>query len=138
MTSVAATRGKPLPWLRRKHAKGSTMCALCGVFGGKGHWSDSSSAPAVFAARTKPQTRLRERQARTRLLNIILKNHGVTVKDWSGSSYLLTSLTGRTAIIDTIGELWTATEGLSGRTVDPLDEAYLATLEKLPPFKAAT
>jgi hypothetical protein len=114
------------------------MCALCGVFGGKGHWSDSSSAPAVFAGRTEPQTRLRERQARTRLLNIILKHQGVTVKDWSGSSYLLTSLTGRTAIVDTIGELWAAAERLSGRTVDPLDEAYLATLEKLPPFKAAT
>lgn len=114
------------------------MCALCGVFGDKGHWSDSSSAPAVFTRRTEPQTRLRERQARTRLLNVILKHHGVAVKDWSGSSYLLTSLTGRTAIVDTIGKLWAAAEGLSGRTVDPLDEAYLATLEKLPPFKAVT
>ncbi|MBO0758795.1 MAG: hypothetical protein J2P54_23355, partial [Bradyrhizobiaceae bacterium] len=94
------------------------MCALCGVFGDKGHWSDSSSAPAVFTRRTEPQTRLRERQARTRLLNVILKHHGVAVKDWSGSSYLLTSLTGRTAIVDTIGKLWAAAEGLSGRTVD--------------------
>ena len=43
------------------------MCALCGVLGGKGHWSDSAAAPAVFANRTEPQTRGRERQARTRL-----------------------------------------------------------------------
>ena len=27
------------------------MCALCGVLGGKGHWSDSASAPAAFAGR---------------------------------------------------------------------------------------
>jgi hypothetical protein len=104
------------------------MCALCGVLGGKGHWSDSASAPAVFATRTEPQTRLRERQARTRLLNTVLKHHGVTVKDWSGSAYLLTSPTGRTAIVDTIGDLWGAAERLCGRTMDPLDEAYLVTL----------
>jgi hypothetical protein len=104
------------------------MCALCGVLGGKGHWSDSASAPAVFAGRAEPQTRLRERQARARLLNTVLKHHGVTVKDWSGNAYLLTSHTGRTAIVDTIGDLWGAAERLCGRTVDPLDEAYLATL----------
>jgi hypothetical protein len=104
------------------------MCALCGVLGGKGHWSDSASAPAAFAGRSEPQTRLRERQYRTRLLNAVLKHHGVVVKDWSGSAYLLTSLTGRTAIVDTIGELWGAAERLSGRTMDPLDESYLAAL----------
>ncbi len=104
------------------------MCALCGVLGGKGHWSDSASAPAVFAARAEPQTRLRERQDRTRILNAVLKHHGVSVKDWSGNSYLLTSLTGRTAIVDTIGELWSAAERLGGRAFDPLDEKYLGTL----------
>jgi hypothetical protein len=108
------------------------MCALCGVLGGKGHWSDSASAPAVFAGRTEPQTRLRERQARTRLLNAVLKHHGVVVKDWSGNSYLLTSLTGRTAIVDTVGDVWGAAERLSGRIVDPLDARYLAALANSP------
>ena len=78
------------------------MCALCGVLGGKGHWSDSSSAPEVFASRTEPQTRLRERQARVRILNAALKHQGVVAKDWSGNAYLLTSRTGRTAIVDTV------------------------------------
>jgi hypothetical protein len=104
------------------------MCALCGVLGGRGHWSDSAAAPVVFAGRTEPQTRLGERQARTRLLNTVLKHHGVRVKDWSGNSYLITSLTGRTAIVGSIGELWTSAERLSTRTIDPLDETYLATL----------
>jgi hypothetical protein len=107
------------------------MCALCGVLGGKGHWSDSAAAPAVFASRTEPQTRGRERQARTRLLNTVLKSHGIVVKDWSGSSYLLTGRTGRTAIVDTIADLWPAAERLAGRAIDPLDEHYLATLAKL-------
>ena len=104
------------------------MCALCGVLGGKGHWSDSAGAPEVFAGRTEPQTRLRERQARTRILNAVLKGNGVVIKDWSGNSYLLTSRTGRTAIVDTIGEVWPAAERLTGRTCDPLDENYLRSL----------
>jgi hypothetical protein len=106
------------------------MCGLCGVLGSKGHWSDSATAPAVFANRTEPHTRARERQARTRLLNAVLKYYGIVVRDWSGSSYLLTSLTGRTAIVDTIADLWPAAERLAGRPIDPLDERYLAALAK--------
>ena len=104
------------------------MCALCGVLGGKGHWTDSASSPAVFAGRTELQTRLRERQARTRILNVVLKDHGVIVKDWSGNSYLLTSRTGRTAIVDTVSEIWPAAERISSQTCDPLDEGYLRLL----------
>jgi hypothetical protein len=107
------------------------MCALCGVLGGNEHWSDTAAAPAVFANRTEPHTRGRERQARTRLLNTALKYHGVVVKDWSGNSYSLTSLTGRTAIVDNIADIWPAAERLAGRTIDPLDEHYLASLANL-------
>ena len=106
------------------------MCALCGVLGGRGEWSDSASAPAVFAGRAEPQTRLRERQARARILNAVLKDHGVAVKDWSGNSYLLTGRTGRTAIVDTVGEIWAAAERIGGRPCDPLDESYLSALAK--------
>ncbi len=104
------------------------MCALCGVLGGKGHWTDSASAPEVFASRTEPQTRLRERQARVRIVNAALKHQGVVAKDWSGSAYLLTSRTGRTAIVDTVADVWQAAERISGRVCDPLDEQYLSAL----------
>jgi hypothetical protein len=104
------------------------MCGLCGVFGGKGHWTDSASAAEAFAGRKEPQTRLRERQTRTRVVNAVLKQHGVIVKDWSGNTYLLTGRTGRTAIVDTVGEIWPAVERISGRACDPLDEALLFTL----------
>ena len=95
------------------------MCALCGVLGGKGHWSDSSSAPGAFAGRAEPHTRLRERQARVRILNAVLKHQGVVAKDWSGNAYLLTSRTGRTAIVDTVGDVWPAAERISGRALRP-------------------
>jgi hypothetical protein len=53
------------------------------------------------------------------------------VKDWSGSSFLLTGRTGRTEIVDSIADLWPAAERLAGRPLDPLDEPYLATLARL-------
>jgi len=65
---------------------------------------------------------------RARLLNTVLRDHGVTVRDWSGNAYLLTSRTGRTAIVDTVGQIWSAAEQLSGRTCDPLEENYLQGL----------
>ena len=40
----------------------------------------------------------------------------------------MVDLTGRTAIVDNVGDLWGAAERLTGRTIDPLDEQYLATL----------
>ena len=104
------------------------MCALCGVLGGKSEWSDSATASAAFAGRAQPQTRLRERQARTRVLNAVLKHHGVSVKDWSGNSYLLTSRTGRTAIVETVSKIWAAAERIGGGPCDPLDERYLRKL----------
>jgi len=105
------------------------MCALCGMLGGKAHWSDSASAPAAFAGRTEQQTRAGERHARVRILNSVVKYHGIAVKDWSGTAYLLTGATGRTAIVNTLGEFWSAAERTSGRTFDPLDETYLASLD---------
>ena len=104
------------------------MCGLCGVLGGTGHWSDSSSAPAAFASRIEPQTRMRERQARVRILNDVLTDIGVGVKDWSGNAYMLTGRTGRTALVNTVSEIWTAAERISGRLCDPLDDRYLAAL----------
>jgi len=104
------------------------MCSLCGILGGKGHWSDVAAAPGAFAGRSEPQTRLAERQARTRLLNAVLRRHGIFVKDWSGNGYLLTSRTGRTALVETIAEIWKAAEAISGSVCDPLDEDYLAAL----------
>ena len=119
-TAPAASGGRALAVVR--------MCALCGVLGGKGHWTDSGSAPEVFASRIEPQTRLRERQARVRILNAALKHQGVVAKDWSGNAYLLTSRTGRTAIVDTVADVWPAAERISGRVCDPLDEQYLSAL----------
>ncbi len=104
------------------------MCSLCGMLGADAHWTESSGAPAVFANRSETHTRLRERQARTRLVNIVLAHYGLKLADWSGNAYLLSSRTGRTSIVDNLSQLWSEAEKLCGRPCDPLDERLIVSL----------
>ena len=111
----------------RLHGVG-IMCSLCGILGGRGHWTESASSPEVFAGRTDVHTPTRERQQRTRILNVVLGHYGLFVSDWTAGKSVLRSATGRTALVDNVGELWPAAERLTGRTLDPLDPALLTAL----------
>ena len=104
------------------------MCSLCGILGGRGHWTESASSPDVFAERAEVHTAGRERQQRTRILNVVLGHYGLSVSDWTAGRSVLRSATGRTALVDNVGELWPAAERLAGRPLDPLDPALLAAL----------
>jgi hypothetical protein len=99
------------------------MCSLCGMLEGQVHWTESKGpAPGAHA-------QWRERQARVRLVNTVLQHYGLTLAEWSGKSYVLSSRTGRAAIVDNLSELWGQAERLSGRRCDPLDERLLVSLE---------
>jgi hypothetical protein len=104
------------------------MCSLCGMLSGQAHWTESASAPSVFAARDELHTRHRERQTRTRLVNAILKHYGLELTDWSGASYILSNRTGRSVMVNNLGELWGEAECMLGRSCDPLDERLIAFL----------
>jgi hypothetical protein len=104
------------------------MCSLCGVLGGQGHWADPASNPEAFEDRGETHTWHRERQQRARLTNRILKYYGLKVSDWSGHAFILRSMTGQTAIVDNLAELWPAAERLSGRVCDPLNPELLRLL----------
>ena len=104
------------------------MCSLCGVLGGRGHWTESASTPEAFTSRPDPTTRRRERQARTQIANRVLTHYGLSLKDWNGSSYILSTKTGRTVIVDNLSEVWIAAEALVHGECDPLDEGLLAEL----------
>ena len=104
------------------------MCSLCGILGGRGHWTDSASSPEVFAGRAEVHTAGRERQQRTRILNVLLGHYGLSVSDWTAGKSVLRSATGRTALVDNVGELWPAAERLTGRALDPLDPVLLTAL----------
>jgi len=54
----------------------------------------------------------------------------MALSDWQGSSFLLSTRTGKTEIIADLGHLWPAAERLSGRICDPLALPVIERLER--------
>jgi hypothetical protein len=105
------------------------MCGLCGLLGSDAHWTDAGSF-ADPAGRAR--VRLAERQARVAYLNRMLRVFGCTVSDWQGTAYLLSTLTGKTEIVDNLASLWAALERLSGHRPDPLADKLLERVAQAP------
>jgi hypothetical protein len=105
------------------------MCSLCGILGGNEHWADAVARPGVYTRNIERIDRRRERAARVRIANRVLAAFGLSLADWQGASFLLSTLTGKTEIIEDLGHLWPAAERLSGRPLDPLGTAFLDRLE---------
>ena len=106
------------------------MCALCGALGGAEHWTDAVARPGVFTRNTDAASRRRERLNRVAAANRVLKHYRMTLADWQGSAFVLSSATGKTEIVDNLAHLWTAAERLLGRPCDPLDEELIAVMER--------
>ena len=106
------------------------MCGLCGILGGKAHWTDTSATPEVFADRTATHTARRERFDRAGVVNKVLAHYRLTLKDWQGSQYVLRSPTGKSLIVDNLSQMWAEAEKMTGREFDPLDEALLDGLAR--------
>jgi hypothetical protein len=105
------------------------MCALCGVLGGSDHWTDAVARPGIFTRNTDAASRRRERAHRVAATNHVLKHYRMTLADWQGASFILSTATGKSEIVDNLSHLWAAAERLLGRPCDPLDEELVARLE---------
>jgi hypothetical protein len=105
------------------------MCALCGVLGGAGHWTEAVARAGVFTRTATTVERRRERAARVMQANAVLRYYRLTLSDWQGASFLLSTATGKTEIVDNLTHVWSAAEKLISRPCDPLDPALLAELE---------
>ncbi len=106
------------------------MCSLCGVLGGNEHWADAVARPGVYTRSGDRLDRRRERMNRVRLANLALAPFALTLSDWQGASFLLSTRTGKTEIVEDLGHLWPAAERLIGRPCDPLDPALLDRLDQ--------
>ena len=106
------------------------MCSLCGVLGSAEHWTDAVARDSVYSRNADPIARRRERARRVRIANLVLTQFGMSVADWQGTAFLLSTRTGKTEIIADLGHLWPAAERLSGRTCDPLALPLLDRLEQ--------
>jgi hypothetical protein len=102
------------------------MCGLCGIFQKGPHWTDAAGSPSADARRTRRGERLR----RVAITNRVLKHYGLKLADWHGDSYVLSTQTGRSEIVDNIAAVWPLAEKLRKRRLDPLDQNLIAALER--------
>ncbi len=107
------------------------MCALCGVLGGKEHWTAPVKREGVYVLGQEPADRRRERRRRIAEANAILGLIGLTLEDWQADFYILRSRTGKSQVIDSLAALWPAAEALAGRPLDPLDPKILDRREAM-------
>ncbi len=105
------------------------MCSLCGVLGGNEHWTDAAARPGVFTRNVERIDRRRERARRVCAANRVLAAFGMSLSDWQGSSFVLSTRTGKSEMVEDLGHLWPAAEKLSGRACDPLDPDVIAHME---------
>jgi len=106
------------------------MCALCGVLGGAEHWTAAVVRPGVFTRNTDASSRRRERASQVAAANRVLKYNRVSVADWQGTAFVLSSATGKSEIVDNLGHLWAAAERLTGKPCDPLDAKLITAMER--------
>lgn len=105
------------------------MCALCGVLGGPQHWTDAAPRDGVFTRNTDSLQRRRERMNRVACAGRILAFYHLSLSDWQGTTFVLSTATGKISIVEDMTHLWAAAEQLLGRPCDPLDPALIAVLE---------
>src|SRR4051794_6074637 len=106
------------------------MCALCGVLGGAEHWTDAVARPGVFTRNTDAASRRRERISQVAAANRVLQHYRVVLAYWQGTTFILSTATGKTEMVDNLGHLWTAAERLTGRPCDPLDAELITAMER--------
>ena len=104
------------------------MCSLCGLLG-EDHWTDMTAHVDAFGGKAS-RTRRHERLYRVSLINKILDFYALRLDDWQGQSFILSSRTGKTEIVDDLMAVWPAAEGMIGRKLDPMDPDLLARLDK--------
>ena len=64
------------------------MCGLCGVLGSREHWTDSGKQ---LATRRASATFRRERLYQIEIINKIIRNYGLHVADWHGTSLIIST-----------------------------------------------
>lgn len=106
------------------------MCALCGVLGGKDHWTEPLRREGVYIRFSDPAARRRERMRRIAEANIIVALFGLTLSDWQADSYVLATRTGKSELVADLAALWPTAEKLAGRRLDPLDPDTMERRER--------
>lgn len=95
------------------------MCGLCGLWGETAHWTSVAARPdrgKREAAQLTPRLRTLQQASIERAV----RPFGLSVRDWTGSSWIVSNAIGASEIVASLPEVWRACEALSGRRLDPL------------------
>jgi len=112
------------------------VCVLCSQLWVEDHWADSAARSGGDASdivslethATRRGQRLKDRAERSRLFNLVLSLHGLTLQDWEGSSYILRDAKGKSAVVPDLARVWEEAERMTGQPLDPLDPELIETL----------
>lgn len=106
------------------------MCILCGEFIEQIHWTDMErkQLDTVVSGQFQRE-RKRSRLLRTNICNDLLRSHGITLKEWNNSKFIMMNNKGKIAVIHDLGQIWKQAEDMIGQPIDPLDDALLQTLK---------
>ena len=97
------------------------MCAFCGLFG--------NTNPSWLEARSDNAPVRAARLNRVKRANELLSMFRLTLSDQHGAYYVLSGATGKTEVINSLGETWPAGERILGKRLDPLSTDLLDRLE---------
>ncbi|MDR5759762.1 hypothetical protein QCE88_22590 [Caballeronia sp. LZ035] len=89
------------------------MCGMCGLLGGGRHWSNTVAAGEGANAR-------RQRYVQVAHANRVLEAYRLTLADFHGQSFVLSSPTGAQLIVEDFMQIWKAAETMLGKPLDPL------------------
>jgi hypothetical protein len=107
------------------------MCVLCGQLFTEIHWSERLLDPAQVSQGEGETLRRQSRHARTGLIKGVLAHYGLDVRDdLSATNYVLDNRKGVQLVVASLAELWPAAAQMTGRPLDPLDDALLDHLRR--------
>jgi len=105
------------------------VCVLCGQLVTDLHWTETRFDADAVGSAAGETPRRRQRFARARLLDRVLRHYGLGVHDdWSATSYVVASRKGASELVQHLGQVWPVAERLAGRRLDPLEEGLLREL----------
>ena len=98
------------------------VCSLCGTLYSTRHWAEAPGAGTEADAR---RAWMRDRLRRVELLNRVLRPLALSVAEWEGTAYVLSTRTGESVLCADLATIFTEAERLARRPIDPLDADLL-------------
>lgn len=104
------------------------MCGFCAIIAGTPHWSETASDAGDRDVESGGHRWRLARLRRLAIVNAVIGHYGCRVADWMGGQLMVSSLRGRTELVEHLPQVWQVVENIAQRPVDPLDPALLAAL----------